>query len=116
MQTHSQPANTIILTASEKKDDTPQPKSNVGTMMIFNMGMIILFAAAMMIMRIMSRCESIGTTVFTFASFFYAGRGVYELLASMMDQRIADFFGVANRLLPPSAIANGPIACVPYSG
>lgn len=116
MQTHTQPANTIILTASEKKDDAaPQPKSNVSTMMIFNMGMIALFATAMIIMRIMSKCESIASTVVTFVSFFYAGRGVYELLASMMDQRIADFFGVANRLLPPSAIANGPIACVPYS-
>jgi hypothetical protein len=26
---------------------------------------------------------------------------------------LSDVFGIANRLLPPSAITNAPIACVP---
>jgi len=45
--------------------------------------------------------------------FTYAGSYGYELLSMVGQDRLSDLFGIANRLLPPAAIVNAPIACVP---
>jgi hypothetical protein len=37
----------------------------------------------------------------------------YKLLSMTGQDRLSDLFGIANRLLPPTAVANGPIACIP---
>lgn len=39
----------------------------------------------------------------------------YSLLRSVGEDRLSDLFGIANRLLPPSALANKPLACLPES-
>ena len=44
-----------------------------------------------------------------------AGYFWYVLLSSVMDNRLSDLFGIANRLLPPVALDKRPVACVPYS-
>jgi hypothetical protein len=51
--------------------------------------------------------------ILTTVLFIYAGHGWYKLLSKVGEDRLSDVFGIANRLLPPSAIVNGPIACVP---
>jgi hypothetical protein len=53
--------------------------------------------------------------VMLFAILLYGGLGVgwYSLLSMTADQRLSDLFGIANRLLLPSAYQNGPVACVP---
>jgi hypothetical protein len=51
--------------------------------------------------------------IVTILLFGYIGRSWYRLLASVGEDRLSDLFGIANRLLPPSAIENKPIACVP---
>ena len=43
------------------------------------------------------------------------GVGWYSLLREVGEDRLSDLFGIANRLLPPSALANKPIACLPES-
>jgi hypothetical protein len=43
------------------------------------------------------------------------GVGWYSLLREAGQDRLSDLFGIANRLLPPSALANKPIACLPES-
>ena len=43
------------------------------------------------------------------------GVGWYSLLREVGQDRLSDLFGIANRLLPPSALANKPIACLPES-
>jgi len=37
----------------------------------------------------------------------------YSMLSGIGQDRLSDLFGIANRLLPPSAITNGPVACIP---
>jgi len=41
------------------------------------------------------------------------GYSWYKLLSVVGENRLSDLFGIANRLLPPSAIINRPVACVP---
>jgi hypothetical protein len=45
--------------------------------------------------------------------FFFIGYLWYYLLSLVGQDRLSDLFGIANRLLPPSAIQNSPVACVP---
>jgi len=39
----------------------------------------------------------------------------YSLLREAGQDRLSDLFGIVNRLLPPSALANKPLACLPES-
>ena len=43
------------------------------------------------------------------------GVGWYSLLRETGQDRLSDLFGIANRLLPPGALANKPLACLPES-
>lgn len=77
------------------------------------MGSIILFALLALGYRYYSGCETLTGMILTVILFIYAGFGWYKLLASVGEDRLSDIFGIANRLLPPSAITNAPIACIP---
>jgi len=46
---------------------------------------------------------------------FGAGIGWYALLNTSASGRLADLFGIANRLLSPSAFVNEPVGCVPVA-
>ena len=43
------------------------------------------------------------------------GVGWYSLLNTSASGRLADLFGIANRLLSPSAFVNEPVGCVPVA-
>jgi hypothetical protein len=64
-------------------------------------------------MRYSSGCESLLGLSLTSVLFGYMGYGWYKALSKVGQDRLSDLFGIANRLLPPSAITNAPIACVP---
>ena len=64
-------------------------------------------------MRYSSGCESLFGLSLTSVLFGYMGYGWYKALSKVGQDRLSDLFGIANRLLPPSAITNAPIACVP---
>lgn len=73
---------------------------------------LVVVAATLFILRYRTGCE----TVFGgFISLYFgiAGYFWYDLLSSVGQDRLSDLFGVANRLLPPDAIANGPVMCFP---
>jgi hypothetical protein len=77
------------------------------------MGSIILFGLIIFAFRYYSGCESILGMILTGIVFVFLGNGWYKALSSVGEDRLSDLFGIANRLLPPSAINNAPIACVP---
>jgi hypothetical protein len=51
--------------------------------------------------------------IITTVTFVFLGNGWYKALSKVGEDRLSDLFGIANRLLPPSAINNAPIACIP---
>jgi hypothetical protein len=77
------------------------------------MGSIILFGLILFGFRFYSGCESILGMIITAIIFIFLGNGWYKILSKVGEDRLSDLFGIANRLLPPSAINNAPIACVP---
>jgi hypothetical protein len=74
---------------------------------------ILFFGLLVFGYRFYSGCDSVIGMVLTSLFFGYAGYGWYKLLAMVGEDRLSDLFGIANRLLPPSAIQNKPIACLP---
>jgi hypothetical protein len=58
-------------------------------------------------------CESLFGVILTSAVFSIGGYYWYSMLSGIGQDRLSDLFGIANRLLPPSAITNGPVACIP---
>jgi len=57
----------------------------------------------------------IGLGVFTAAWGAGIGWMWYSLLNTSASGRLADLFGIANRLLSPSAFVNEPVGCVPVA-
>jgi len=74
---------------------------------------IILFTIVAISFRVYTGCEKWEGILFTAIGFGAAGYFWYDLLSQVGQGRLSDIFGIANRLLAPSAIQNGPIACVP---
>lgn len=74
---------------------------------------IIIFALIAIWFRIYNGCEDWVGILLTTALFGLGGYHWYDLLSKVGQGRLSDIFGIANRLLAPSAIQNGPIACVP---
>jgi len=105
------PENEVVVT-----DTTAQSVANKVTnrksQAMLSIGSIIIFFLIGFGIRYYTGCESIKAFVVSF-SFIYGGSKWYNLLSSVGEDRLSDLFGIANRLLPPSAIKNDPIACVP---
>ena len=80
---------------------------------MFALVSIAIFTLVILIFRWKTGCETIIGMILTAAGFGTAGYFWYQLLSEVGQGRLSDIFGIANRLLVPSAIKNGPIACVP---
>lgn len=77
-----------------------------------SMGSILLFAMISLGYRAYTGCEN-GLMVFFATLFGIFGYGWYKLLSTVGHDRLSDIFGIANRLLVPSATTNEPTVCVP---
>jgi hypothetical protein len=73
----------------------------------------VIFGCIALGFRFYSGCENKLSIILTTFIFLWIGFGWYKALSKVGEDRLSDVFGIANRLLPPSAISNAPIACVP---
>ena len=80
--------------------------------MIICMIMISLVALLFIMIRVNSGCDRWGTAVAAIV-FGLFGWGWFELLSVKNNARLSDIFGIANRLLPPDALADQPMGCFP---
>ena len=60
-------------------------------------------------------CESTLGMVLTVGLFGGLGAAWYAMLATAAGGRVADIFGIANRILAPQALVNQPVACLPVA-
>lgn len=101
--------------ATDTPSDATDKSSKRTSQSIISMIAISIVLLIILILRYQSGCHSVGELLFSGSLFFYVGHLWYKLLSGWNDDRISDLFGIANRLLPPSAISNEPIACIPYA-
>jgi len=99
--------NTTLASDLQKK------KGNRKTQAIVAVVSIVVIAVAVLGYRKFTSCETWGGLTISTVLFGSLGYGWYSLLSAVGASRLSDLFGIANRLLPPSAIANAPVACVP---
>ena len=107
----------VANTLSPDKPATPEEKNRKNHAALGMMS-VILFAMISFGYRYYTKCEMIdkfhiGATVIYSILFTGLGIGWYYLLSARGDNRLADIFGIANRLLGPGAMGNEPMACVP---
>jgi hypothetical protein len=106
------PDTTLTIT-STSASDLSKMVTNRKTQAIIAMISTIVFALIVLGFRYYSGCESIWGLILTTFIFVFTGHGWYKALSNIGEDRLSDLFGIANRLLPPSAINNAPIACIP---
>lgn len=102
-----------LTVTDQAGSDIESKVSNRKAQAIIAMISTIVFALIVLGFRYYSGCETITGMVLTTFIFTSLGIGWYRALSSVGQDRLSDLFGIANRLLPPSAISNAPIACVP---
>jgi len=106
-------SNSASLNSPDASDTQAKVQKRRGQAMI-SLISICLFALIAISFRFYTGCKpNWFGTLFTVAGFGAAGYYWYDLLSRVGQGRLSDIFGIANRLLAPSAIKNGPIACVP---
>jgi hypothetical protein len=76
---------------------------------------IIVFTIVVIYFRYSTGCDSFLGIILTLALSGTTGFAWYYTLSLIGQDRLSDLFGIANRLLPPSAIQNQPIACIPVA-
>lgn len=106
-------ANIKFSTAKTDENAEINPKKTISVIATYSIVMLIISVIFLFFVRTMSSCETIFTTIISIALFTYFGHGWYLAISSMGEERVSDLFGIVNRILPPSAITNGPIACIP---
>ena len=105
--------DTSINVTSTSASDLDTMVANRKSQAAVAMGSIILFAMIVLAFRYYSGCENLAGMIITTVAFVFMGNGWYNALSKIGEDRLSDLFGIANRLLPPSAINNAPIACIP---
>jgi len=78
------------------------------------MVLILILAVALIYIRFWSSCDS-WVSLILGGGFASIGWWWYTLLASIGEDRLSDLFGIANRLMTPSALINAPYACLPLA-
>jgi hypothetical protein len=76
------------------------------------MASVVLLTVVVLWFRYKIGCESAVGLLLTTAAGGSAGYGWYQMLSVVGQDRLSDLFGIANRLMPPSAFRNGPVACM----
>lgn len=109
-------SESITISSSSKPDtNTVENKiNNRKNQALISIISIIAIGLSIIIYRlVMTGCETKTCGVITILAFSSLGYGWFKLLSSVGQDRLSDIFGIANRLLAPSALKNGPIACIP---
>lgn len=105
------PDNEVLVT-DKIAQSIANKVTNRKSQAILSIGSIVVFFLIGFGIRYYTGCESAKAFIVSLL-FVYIGSKWYNLLSSVGEDRLSDLFGIANRLLPPSAIKNDPIACVP---
>ena len=112
--------NVPVVTSSTTKDDEEkinEQQARITTRKRLTMISIItsaVIAVAFIAIRAMkSGCETMVGVIASLAIFAPLGYGWYAILSYAGQDRLSDLFGIANRILPSSAMSDGPYACLP---
>lgn len=96
----------------KNKDNTEKTNNRKYTVAI-SMASILLFALIALGYRFYTGCDTIWMILLSSILFASLGAGWYEVISLPGDNRLSDIFGIATRIILPSAGSKEPTACVP---
>ena len=102
----------IEVTSDEDTNILPQQSTRLaqaGTSLVI----ILIALVFVLVFRYTTSCETVTGMITSLVLFGGLGASWYRILALPGEQRLSDLFGIANRILPSSAMLNGPMACLP---
>jgi hypothetical protein len=107
--------NSISLYLMNFSNDSANPESVKNRKMLacISFATIIVFAVIILYFRLVTECDSPLEMIPVTLLFTALGAGYYYLINIHGELRLTDLFGIANRVLKPSELNNGPIACAP---
>jgi len=112
----------LMAPASPDSDPAATQKTNLRqSQTVIGMAMIALILLVFMGFRFLySGCDFNGglSILGAFSGLILGGGlgvGWYMTLSSTGQGRLADVFGIANRLMAPSSLKDNPVGCVPVS-
>jgi len=107
-----EPTGAIELSA-EQVTELERKASYRRTQAIISIASIVIIALVFFYLRWQSGCENYFGFFFAMLVFIPSGYLFYNMLRITGQDRLSDLFGIANRLMTPGAIANGPVVCLP---
>lgn len=107
-----EPTGSVKL-SEEKVIENERKTSYRKTQAMISLLTTIVFAFLLFIIRFNTGCESVVGMIIGIVVYFIIGYFWYNALSSIQQDRLSDLYGIANRLLPPGAIANAPVVCLP---
>lgn len=109
-----EPEPTRAIEVTEKSVKEQDRKASYRkTQALVSMISMVVVACAIIVLRWSSGCEGLIGLVISICGYGLLGYLWYYLLSYTGQDRLSDLFGIANRLLAPGAIANGPVVCLP---
>jgi hypothetical protein len=108
--------------SSESFDSKVLTRKMQGSLSVIASALLLIF---ILYMRCRTGCESFKNQATTLEHYLFIGAcmtllcgmgvGWYYALSSVGEDRLSDLFGIANRLLLPTAFKDKPMACLPCS-
>jgi hypothetical protein len=98
-----------------KSDPSADPTkvSNRKSHAVLSIASISVFAMIVILFRLYADCEPAYVGIISGIIIFgLLGKGWYHMLGDHNEGRLADLFGISNRILPSSATNDQPVACV----
>lgn len=99
-----------LLEVSNDKSD-PEAIQNRKSVALISFATIFIFSAIILYFRISTECDDILEIIVATIIFTLLGGTYYYLINIYGQSRLTDLFGIANRILKPNELNNGPLAC-----
>lgn len=112
MMRESEPTGAVEVSEKEVKE-VERKASYRKTQALVSLLSVLVVAILFFVQRYRTGCESAIGFFLAILGYGIAGYFWYNALSAVGEDRLSDLFGVANRLLAPGAIANGPMVCMP---
>jgi hypothetical protein len=90
----------------------PTKVSNRKSQAVLSIASIIVFTFVVIGFRMYAECEPKVGFLLGAPLFGALGYGWYRMLSKPSDGRLADLFGISNRILPNTALVDRPVACI----
>ena len=102
-----------VLASESTKKLLEEGTSNRKSQAVISIAIIAILVLTIVVYRLVNKLDPILSGFVGMIIFGVAGASWYSALSANTEGRLADIFGIANRILKPMAMQDEPLACLP---